>query len=167
VRGSLGRIDGIRLGGNELANVLTSFPDSIAYGLKIEDRNNRQGSIGCDMLRRFKITFNYPEKYVIFKPIKSRLKEGFEYNMSGLDILAVGEKLDAYFIDHVNENSPGEKAGLKKGDQIMFIDGASVKEMSINEVYQLMKKGDGKALDIMVTRDKKTFFAMVKLQRII
>ena len=39
--------------------------------------------------------------------------------------------------------------------------------MNINEVYQLMKKGDGKALDIMVTRDQKTFFAMVKLQRII
>lgn len=167
VRGSLGRIDSIKLGSNELANVLTSFPDSLAYGIKLEDRNNRQGSIGCDMLRRFKITFNYPEKYVLFKPIKSRIKEGFEYNMSGLDILAAGEKLDAYFIDHVKENSPGEKAGLKKGDQIMFIDGTSVKEMNINEVYQLMKKGDGKALDIMVTREQKTFFALVKLQRII
>lgn len=167
VHGSLGRIDGIKLGSNELQNVLASFPDSSVFGNKIQDRNDRQGSIGCDLLRRFKVTFNYPEKYVAFKPVKSRLKEGFEYNMSGLDILAVGEKLDNYFIDHVNENSPGEKAGLKKGDQILFIDGTSVKEMNINEVYQLMKKGDGKALDIMVTRDNKTFFAMIKLQRII
>jgi len=167
VKGSLGRIDEIRLGANELTDVLTSFPDSLAFGSKILDRNNRQGSIGCDMLRRFKITFNYPEKYVVFKPIKSRLKEGFEYNMSGLDILAVGEKLDAYFIDHVGENSPGQKAGLVKGDQILFIDGTPVKDMNINEVYQLMKKGDGKALDIVVTRNTKTFFATVKLQRII
>ena len=167
VKGSMGRVDGIKLGTYDLKNVLASFPDSLAFGLKMADRNDRNGSIGCELLRRFKITFNYSQHYLVLRPIKIRMKESFEYNMSGLDILAAGEKLDSYFIDHVNENSPGAKAGLKKGDQILYIDGTSVKDMNISEVYQLMKKGDGKGLDVMVMRDKKSFFAMVKLQRII
>jgi predicted aspartyl protease len=167
VKGSMGRIESIRLGDYTIKNVLASFPDSLAYGLKMADRNNRHGSIGCELLRRFQLTFNYPQNYVVLKPVKSRIKESFEYNMSGLDILAAGKNLDAYVIDHVNENSPGAKAGLKKGDQILYIDGTSVKDMHIGEVYQLMKKGNGKGLDIMVIRDKKSFFAMIKLQRII
>lgn len=167
VKGSMGRIEAIRLGTYDLKNVLASFPDSLAFGLKMPDRNDRQGSIGCELLRRFQVTFNYPENYVLLKPVKSRIKEHFEYNMSGLDILAAGEKLDAYIIDHVTENSPGAKAGLKKGDQILYIDGTSVKDMHISEVYQLMKKGNGKGLDVMVLRNKKSFFAMIKLQRII
>ncbi|MDQ6480117.1 aspartyl protease family protein [Dyadobacter sp. LHD-138] len=167
VKGSMGRIDGIKLGTYDLKNVLASFPDSLAFGLKMADRDDRQGSIGCELLRRFKVTFNYRRHYMVIKPVKSRLKERFEYNMSGLDILAAGENLDTYFIDHVNENSPGAKAGLKKGDQILYIDGTSVKDMNISEVYQLMKKGNGKSLDVMVIRDKKSFFAMLKLQRII
>lgn len=167
VKGSMGRVDGVKLGTYDLKNVLASFPDSLAFGLKMADRGDRNGSIGCELLRRFKITFNYSQHYLVLRPIKIRMKESFEYNMSGLDILAAGEKLDSYFIDHVNENSPGAKAGLKKGDQILYIDGTSVKDMNISEVYQLMKKGDGKGLDVMVMRDKKSFFAMVKLQRII
>lgn len=167
VKGNMGRIDGIKLGTYDLKNVLASFPDSLAFGLKMADRDDRHGSIGCELLRRFKVTFNYRQHYMVLKPVKSRLKERFEYNMSGLDILAAGEKLDTYFIDHVKENSPGAKAGLKKGDQILYIDGTSVKDMNISEVYQLMKKGDGKGLDVMVMRDKKSFFAMLKLQRII
>jgi len=167
VKGYLGRIDAIKLGDIALTNVLASFPDSTAFGVKIADRSDRQGSIGCELLRRFKVTFNYPQNYMVLKPVKNRIRETFEYNMSGLEILAAGEKLDAYFVDHVNENSPGAKAGLKKGDQILYIDGISVKEMNISEVYQLMKKGDGKGIDVMVTRDNKSFFALVKLQRII
>ena len=69
INGSLGRIDKVRFGKYELENVLASFPDSLGFGVKFAARNERQGNIGCELLRRFRVTFNYTDRYIVLKPI--------------------------------------------------------------------------------------------------
>ncbi|MEZ4903564.1 MAG: hypothetical protein R2822_18260 [Spirosomataceae bacterium] len=91
INGSLGRIDKVRFGKYELDNVLASFPDSVSFGMKFASRNDRQGNIGCELLRRFHVTFNYSEHYMVLKPIKRRMKETFEHDMSGMEIRAKGK----------------------------------------------------------------------------
>jgi hypothetical protein len=167
INGNLGRIDRLRLGRYEMDNIVASFPDSIAFGAKLQGRTDRQGNIGCELLRRFKVTMNYHEGYMVLKPVKSRMREKFEHDMSGLEIRAESKNLRNYFINHVVESSPAEKAGLKEGDQLLFFNDLSAAELSMSEVYKMMQRGDGRNIDLLVKRDGQIFFARMTLRRMI
>lgn len=167
INGNLGRIDRLRLGRYEMDNIVASFPDSIAFGAKLQGRTDRQGNIGCELLRRFKVTMNYHDGYMVLKPVKSRMREKFEHDMSGLEIRAESKNLRSYFINHVVESSPAEKAGLKEGDQLLFFNDLSANELSMSEVYKMMQRGDGRNIDLLVKRDGQIFFARLTLRRMI
>ncbi|GAB3180747.1 aspartyl protease family protein [Telluribacter humicola] len=167
INGSLGRIERVRFGRFELDNVLASFPDSNAFGAKLPDRGNRQGNIGCELLRRFKVTMNYQEGYMVLKPIKKRIKESFEHDMSGLGLRALGTDLRSYMVQHITEGSPAAYAGLQEGDQLLFVNDRPVHDMNITEIYKLMQKGDGEEIELLVKRDGKMFFTKLVLRRLI
>lgn len=167
INGNLGRVDKMRLGRFELNNVVASFPDSIAFGSKIRAGAERQGNIGCELLRRFKVTFNYSERYMVLKPIKSRLREKFEHDMSGMEIRAEGLDLRSYIVNHIVADSPAARAGLLEGDQLLFIDDHSASELNVSEIYKLMQRGDGKNIDLLVKRKGDIFFTQITLRRMI
>ncbi|HEV7349227.1 aspartyl protease family protein [Telluribacter sp.] len=167
INGSLGRIERVRFGRFELDNVLASFPDSNAYGSKLPDRTSRQGNIGCELLRRFKVTMNYHDGYMVLKPVKRELRETFEHDMSGLELRALGNDLRAYQVQHVADGSPAAYAGLQEGDQLLFVNDRSVQDMNISELYKLMQKGDGEEIELLVKREGKIFFTRLVLRRLI
>ncbi len=167
INGNLGRIDKVRFGKYELENVLASFPDSLGFGVKFAERNERQGNIGCELLRRFRVTFNYNERYIILKPIKRRLKETFEHDMSGMELRAVGKDLKKYVIDRIIEDSPAWYAGLEEGDELLFINNKSSEDLIISEIYKLLQKGEGKEISLLVRRKGNIHFAKFQLKRMI
>jgi predicted aspartyl protease len=167
INGNLGRIPMLRVGKFEMKNLVASFPDSSSYRLKHTTLTERQGSIGCEFLRRFKVTFNYRDQYIVLKPINRRMKEPFEHNMSGIEIMAKGEDFHEFTIDKVVENSPADDAGLQEGDRVIFINNKSSKEITISEIYKLFQKGDGKLLNLVVKRGNGIILATVNLRRLI
>lgn len=167
INGSLGRISTLRLGKFEMKNLVASFPDSSSYRIKGMELIERQGNIGCEFLRRFKVTFNYRDQYIVLKPINRRMKEPFEHNMSGIELMAKGNDYHEYMIDRVIENSPADDAGLLQGDQVMFINNKSSKDISISEIYKLFQKGEGKNVNLIMNREGKLFFATINLRRLI
>lgn len=167
INGNLGRIQMIKVGKYSIGDVVASFPDSSSFGVKIPNREERQGNIGCEILRRFKITMNYSEEYMVMKPVKRRLRETFEHDMSGLEIKASGSDLKDIFVTHVLDKSPGKVAGLVVGDQIVFLNNRSVRDMNISEVYKLLQKGHGKSLELLVKRNGQVFFTQITLKRMI
>ncbi|WP_221389650.1 aspartyl protease family protein [Dyadobacter sp. NIV53] len=167
INGNLGRIDRLKLGRYELDNIVASFPDSIGFGSKLHGKTDRQGNIGCELLRRFKVTMNYQERYMVLKPVKSRLREKFEHDMSGMEIRAEGKDLHSYFINHVVESSPAASAGLMEGDQLLFIDNRSASELNVSDIYKLMQRGDGRNIDLLVKRKGDIFFSRLTLKRMI
>ena len=167
INGNLGRIDRLRLGRYEMDNIVASFPDSIAFGAKLNNHIDRQGNIGCELLRRFKVTMNYQQGYMVLKPVKSRLKEKFEHDMSGMEIRADGQGLRSYFVNHVLESSPASLAGLKVGDQLLFINDHAASELNVSEIYKMMQRGDGRSMDLLVKREGEIFFARLTLKRMI
>ena len=103
INGNIGRVDKIRMGTIEMKNILDSFPDSLSFSMKFtSDVEKRQGSIGCELLRRFVVTLNYHDGYMILKPLKNRMKESFEHDMSGLDVRAKGDEFNQYIINKVS-----------------------------------------------------------------
>ena len=167
INGSLGRISKLKLGKFEMKNLVASFPDSASYRIKGMELTERQGNIGCEFLRRFKITFNYRDQYIVLKPINRRMKEPFEHNMSGIELMARGNDFREYMIDRVVENSPAEDAGLLQGDRVMFINNKSSKDISISEIYKLFQKGEGKNINLIMKRGNEMFFATINLRRLI
>lgn len=167
INGSLGRIDKVRFGKYELENVLASFPDSLAFGVKFAARNERQGNIGCELLRRFRVTFNYTDRYMVLKPIKRRLKETFEHDMSGMELRAKGKDLKEYVVERIIEGSPAWDAGLEEGDEVLFINNRSSEDLIISEIYKILQKGEGKEITLLVRRKGTIHFTKFQLKRMI
>ncbi|MEA5427186.1 aspartyl protease family protein [Arcicella lustrica] len=167
INGNLGRLPKIKFGKYELNNVVASFPDSSSYHLKPTNFSERQGNIGCEFLRRFKVTFNYRDKYVVLKPINRRMKEPFEHNMSGMELLASGSDYHEFLIERIIENSPAHLAGLQQGDRVIFINNKSYKDISITDIYKIFQKGEGKPISMVVKRGQEVIFTTVNLKRLI
>lgn len=167
INGSMGRIQKIRFGRYELDNILASFPDSMSFGMKLVDMPERQGNVGCELLRRFNVTFNYPDRYIVMKPIKRLMREGFEHDMSGMELRAKGDQLRNYYVDKVVDGSPAALAGLREGDELLFINNNAANELSISDIYKVLQKGEGKEVSLLVRRNGQIIIASFALKRII
>lgn len=86
--GKRSRIHRLYLGNFTFEKPLTAMPDeySIQHLSLVPDR---KGSIGSDILRRFTVVFNYPEKKIYFRKNRN-YDEPFLFNSSGLDIMHDG-----------------------------------------------------------------------------
>lgn len=168
ISGFMGRVYSLKMGELEVNDVLASFPDSISFSMKFPPTDyNRQGSVGCEFLRRFKVTFNYRDGYMALKPNKKKLKQSFEHDMSGITVRAKGERYNQFVISQVAEESPAFDAGLRVGDEILFLNNKSAEDMGINEVINTLSRKAGNRIDIFFRRNGSLDFATFVLKRII
>ncbi|MVM32354.1 signal protein PDZ [Spirosoma sp. HMF4905] len=167
INGSLGRIQKIRFGRYEMDNILASFPDSLGFGMKLVNMPERQGNVGCELLRRFNVTFNYPDQYIVMKPIKRLMHESFEHDMSGMELRAKGDSFRNYYVDKVLKDSPAAIAGLEEGDEVLFVNNSSTKDLSISDIYKIFQKGEGKEVSVLARRNGQLVVAHFFLKRLI
>ncbi|AWV97363.1 aspartyl protease family protein [Arcticibacterium luteifluviistationis] len=166
--GNIGRIPKVSIGKYELNNVIASFPDSLAFSMKFPPTDdNRQGSIGGEFLRRFKVTLNYSEGYMALKPIRKRINQPFDHDMSGLDIRAQKDNLSRLYVVDVIDGSPGYVAGLRAKDEIVFINNDHVDKLTLAGIYRLLSRKEGKLIEIFYRRDGVLTFTTFKLKRAI
>lgn len=167
INGSLGRTDRILLGKFELKDVVTSFPDSESISNKISKEIVRNGNLGCEILRRFNVTFNYRDKYMLLKPYNNRIKEPFEHNMSGIEFIAKGNDLNVFFIDKIAENSPGYLAGFREGDQVISINNVNYSDETLSNIYKTLQKKEGRSISLLVRRGNEFIQNTFILKRLI
>lgn len=168
INGNIGRVGKIKMGSVEMKNILASFPDSLSFSMKFTaDDTKRQGSIGCELLRRFTVTLNYRDGYMIMKPLRNRMKETFEHDMSGLDVRAKGSDFNQYVVNKVIEGSPADAAGLQEGDELIFVNGQNVKDMNISEIYKILSRKEGKEVEFFFRRNGELKVATFYLKRMI
>ncbi|WP_304238402.1 aspartyl protease family protein [Jiulongibacter sediminis] len=168
IYGEIGRVSKISVGDVEVNDILASFPDSLSFSMKFPPTDaNRQGSIGGEFLRRFKVTLNYQEGYMALKANKRKINQPFEHDMSGLDIRAYRDNLHRYYIKNITPDSPADKAGLQVDDEIVFFNSKNSSEISLTEIYNLLSKKEGKMIDIIYRRNGKLGVTAFELKRII
>ncbi|MFV0172561.1 aspartyl protease family protein [Empedobacter falsenii] len=85
INGERGTITSVNLGKYKLHYPLIAVPDyeSIQY---INLKNNRKGSLGNEVLRRFSIILDYRNKTFYYKSNRN-FRDAFHYNRSGLTII--------------------------------------------------------------------------------
>ncbi|MGR3809381.1 aspartyl protease family protein [Jiulongibacter sp. NS-SX5] len=166
--GEIGRVPVLKMGDIEVKDIIGSFPDSLAFSMKFPPTDaDRQGSIGGELLRRFKVTFNYPEGYMALKPNKKKMKQPFEHDMSGLDIRAQKNNLETYYIKGVSPDSPAAMAGLLPGDELVFFNQESAATITLTEIYNILSKREGKKIHIIYRRNGQIGVAEFELKRVI
>lgn len=91
IYGNRSKIPQLKLGQYVIERPTVSFLDSLS-SYNARKFRKRNGSIGGNILKRFKVWIDYPNKRLILKK-QSSLKKGFYYNMSGMSLIYDGKEL--------------------------------------------------------------------------
>lgn len=186
IYGKRSRIHNLYLGNFKFEKPLTAMPDeySIQYVSLVE---NRKGSIGGDILRRFTVAFDYANKKLYLRK-NGNFNDPFHFNMSGLDfrqdglewskdivnlpttnkespsggVQVINNTLQYNFvlkpifaIAGVRKDSPAYKAGLKKDDKLISINGRKTVDMTMEKIMEMMKSDEGKTINMQIERQNK------------
>jgi len=135
-KGKIGRIKSLQFGDFIIPSPVTGFSlaDQGAFAT-----TKSAGNIGGGLLKRFKVTFDYAHNQMILEK-----NENFDlpdrYNMSGLFLIEEEGKIRVY---NVMENSPGDEANIKTGDQILSVNNSSAANYSLQQIRDLLNRKEG------------------------
>ena len=91
IYGNRSRIPAIQIESFEIPNPTVSFLDSITT-VNAKIFKERNGSVGAEILKRFTVWIDYPNKVLMLKK-NSNFSRLFNYNMSGLEVVYNGKQL--------------------------------------------------------------------------
>ncbi len=151
IYGRLGRVSSLEINDFSLKNPVSFFPDSSSISLAL-DVANRKGSLGSEVLKRFHVCFDYSQWNLYLKPNSSYSKP-FNYNLSGIEVVTPYPGLPIYEISDIHKNSPSEKAGLLKGDQILSINFKNAAKYKLNDIIELFNSKPGRKINIIIVRE--------------
>jgi len=165
VFGHLLRFENIYIDRFELSDVIVSLPDSssIENAIGLDQRN---GSIGAEILRRFNLIIDYPNELITFSR-NSDFPDPFTYNMTGIEVMAPYPEIHYYTISQIREGSPAEKAGLLVDDEIISINNTRVTELTMNELYKKFQLKKGKKIKMVINRNGERKRIEFRLERFI
>lgn len=162
--GKKGRIGAIWVGPLVLYDPIVAFPDNELM-TQLIGKEDRNGTLGAEILRRFVVTIDYPNKRLVLRPT-SNVKDEFNYNMSGLEVINPMPGAPIFLVDNIRENSPAYYAGIKQNDQIVAINNNSNKQLTLNDINLLFQSHEDRKIKMTVLRDGaeiKTEFQLKKM----
>lgn len=181
IYGKRSRIHNFYLGDFKFEKPLTAMPDefSIQHVNLVE---NRKGSVGGEIMRRFTVIFDYPNGKLYLKKNRN-FDDPFHFNMSGLDFRQDGlewqqDRINIetqksakvvnevykeafrykfslkpiFSIAGVRKDSPAYEAGLKKDDKVLSINGERTADMTLEKIMELMKSNEGRNITMIIQR---------------
>ncbi|MFN4253519.1 MAG: PDZ domain-containing protein [Saprospiraceae bacterium] len=160
--GFTGRVDRLGLGKFEQRNIVSQFQQIDTTG-NLDFLNKRNGLIGNVILSRFTVVLDYQNEQIWLKPGKNYQRE-YDYDRSGLNLLASGRNLSRYTVQHVMPNSPASEAGLQAGDDLAQVNGIPCVLMSLPDVLKKLEGKPGKKVRLVVKRDGKRLKKTVLLR---
>ncbi len=162
--GTKGRIDGIWVGPLVLSQPIVSFPENEMIEQLIS-ANDRNGTLGAEILRRFIVTIDYRNARLTLSQTPL-VRENFNYNMSGMEIINPMPGLPIYTISNIQENSPAWLAGLKENDQILTINNSSNQSVSLNDINLLLQSKENRKIRVKVLREGEEFKTSFELKSV-
>lgn len=117
------------------------------------------GLIGNDILRRFNLIINYPQREIHLLP-NTHFRDLFDYSYTGMTMYFLDGQIIA---DDIIEGSPAGRAGIKNGDVITAIDNDFSNDI---ETYKNLLQKAGSKINILVMRDGVPIILTIRIGRI-
>lgn len=118
------------------------------------------GLIGSDLLRRFNIVLNYPEKKIHLSP-NTHMRDPFDYSYTGMNFYFIDGKVQ---ITEVQQGSPAEKAGFQPGDIIFGIENNFSNNI---QQYKALLQNTGEQLKVIIFRNNQPTMLQLKVGSIL
>ncbi len=185
--GKRSRINALSMGKFRMNKPIASMPDE--YSIQhLRIVNDRKGSIGSEVLRRFRIIFDYPDGKIYFLANK-HLDDPFLIDGSGLEIKQEGliwEKEEVrvetakrnsagneinvidngpdrfqykfslkpvFKVSGTRKDSPAQKSGILKGDEILTLDGKKANELTLSKIHEILKTNEPRKISLEIRRN--------------
>jgi hypothetical protein len=155
----IGRVKSLRLGQFAIDHPITRLSQATQGDYA---SSKYDGLIGGEILRRFKVIFDYSRRRMILEP-NAHFAEPYEIDMSGIALVADGDDL---LIDDVDENSSAAEAGVRGGDILVAINGRPAAEFTLDQIRSMFMQ-DRKEYLLSLKRDGRVLQTKLKLKRII
>jgi hypothetical protein len=156
----LGRVKELRVGSLTIPRPVTTYSqDRTSVFASAE----YQGLIGADILRRYRVIVDYPHQRIVFEE-SVKTAEPYEFDMSGMFLIATTPGYQSFVVQSVVEGSPAAAAGVKKGDRIEAVDGNPAAELTLEELRQQLKR-PGAEVRLQLRRGEDVIQASVTLRR--
>lgn len=121
---------------------------------------NISGLLGSDLLRRFNLVINYPEKLVHLSP-NTHMKDPFDYSYTGMNYYFIDGKI---VITEIQQGSPAEKAGFLPGDVIFGVDNNFSNSI---QQYKALMQTAGEKVRILIFRNTQPKLIELKIGSIL
>jgi hypothetical protein len=166
IEGKIGRVKRLRLGKFKFKKITTSYPENWVIsktGRNETGRDVRHGTLGSEILSRFRVIFDYHSNAVYLKK-GDNFSDSFKYNSAGLNVMAVGKDLNSYIITDIIEKSPAIKAELEAGDEIIAINGRPAFFYSLTDINAIFRGPKGTVLGLIIRRGKTLIKTELRLK---
>lgn len=158
VEGLIGRVEQLKLPPFEFRNLVTHFQD-LTNTIDSTYMDDREGIIGGELLNRFTIILDYHKQKLYLKPNR-RYNRAFDYDRSGMSLLASGRNLKDFIIRRIIPDSPAAMAGVQVGDVLLRINGQGHRSLTLRHITKILQGRPNKRIRIVLLRNDEK----VKLQ---
>jgi hypothetical protein len=113
------------------------------------------GLIGNDLMRRFNLTLNYPQREIHISP-NSHFNEVFDYGYTGMAMYYADGRIT---IEEVTDGSPASKAGIKPGDVLISV-GFNFSNSIMQ--YKTLLQSPGEKIKLVIQRNGRLIETFIK-----
>ena len=125
---------------------------------------SNEGLLGAEFLSSFRVGFDYRHARLFLAPA---VVEARQFDRSGLFLVAAGVSLRQLLVRQVVKGSPGDKAGLLPGDEILTIDGSKAEDLGLDGARQRLKQSGERIVTVRYCRGTDQLTARIALRDLI
>jgi hypothetical protein len=145
-RRATGRLEGFDLGPFTHRDLIVSR--------SIENR------VGLDYLKRYSVTIDLTGRKMYLSE-SGQFNEIRQFDLSGLSLSMVDDRV---VVKSIEAGSPGETAGISKGDVITACDGRSVNGGMLSEIRHILKNNVGREVLVTIRRGDEVKQISIRLR---
>jgi hypothetical protein len=159
--GDLCRVQALTLGAASFASPVVAFSRDTTGVFSMDGPD---GILGGEVLRRHRVTFDYPHRRMILEPYPGK-PAAFENDMSGMFIGTEAPGYTKFRVLAVNPKTPAADAKLRVGDEIVSIDGRTSSQITLDQARALLREPVTRRLEIR--RDTQVMQVRLAARRIV
>lgn len=165
LEGYIGILPSFSFGSFEFQELIVNYMEINEYQAKNKVMKYN-GLIGNLLLSRFHVIIDFPNRKLYLKPVK-KYDKAFQYDKSGLSVIAASKKLNRFFVQKPIENSPANIAEIQLGDEIVRLNGLPWHLLSLDKINSVLSKKEGKRINMVIKRKGKRMKKQFTLRKLL